>query len=66
MKFAIVLSILLTAAAQAAPAAPTTTTATTAPSSRRQSYSDRYGILADHNIFMRERGRPTTTQRARA
>ena len=58
MKVAFALSFLVTGAALAAP------TTTTAPSSRRQSYSERYGVLADHNIFMRERGRPATTQRA--
>lgn len=58
MKLTIALLLLLTSAALAAP------TTTTAPSARRQSYSERYGVLADHNIFMRERGRAPATQRA--
>jgi hypothetical protein len=61
VKFAFVLAILVTSIAQAA---ATTAPATTAPSTRRQSYTERYGLLADHNIFMRERGRPATTQPA--
>ena len=61
MKFAFVLAILMTSITQAA---STTAPASTAPATRRQSYTERYGILADHNIFMRERGRPATTQPA--
>ena len=33
------------------------------PPTTRQNYNDRYGILCDRNIFLRERGRPAPTTR---
>ena len=43
--------------------AATTTSPAPARESARQHYSDRYAVLAERNIFLRDRARPTTQPR---
>jgi hypothetical protein len=53
----IVMALAALAMAGAAVIAAETTPAT------RQNYNDRYGVLSDRNIFLRERGRPAPSTR---
>ena len=54
------IAILLLATASLAATASTTAPATSQRSRTRESFSERYGSLSQHNIFLRERSRPTT------
>ena len=59
----LMLMMLLPSMAMAAAATAPTTSPAGASASPRQRYSDRYAVLSDRNIFLRERARPTTQPR---
>src|SRR5688572_30650517 len=60
MRVCIVSIVLIAAAWSVAATATTTAPATTQRSRGRENFSDQYAALSQHNIFLRERSRPTT------